>query len=146
MTDLTRRNFLSLIKTSGVFLAAGALLSPIVAFFYPPKLEETPAEPVLVCAEGDLPPGASKTVAFGRYPALVINTSNGLRAYSAVCTHFACITKWVKEEGKIYCPCHDGYFDPEDGSVLAGPPPAPLAKLVAEVIDGQIYVKVGETA
>jgi len=146
MNDLTRRNFLNILKTSGAFLGASALISPIVAYFYPPKLEETPAEPVLVCSEAELPVGASKTVAFGRYPALVINTENGLRAYSAVCTHFACITKWNLEKGMIHCPCHEGYFDPEDGSVISGPPPTPLAKLVAEVVDGQIYIKVGEEA
>lgn len=146
MNNLTRRNFLNIVKTTGAFLGAGALLGPIIAFFYPPKLEEIPSEPVVVCDEAELPVGTSKTVAFGRYPALVINTPNGLRAYSAVCTHFACITKWNAEDGLIVCPCHDGYFNAEDGSVVSGPPPTPLIMLVAEVVDGQIYVKPGEQA
>lgn len=144
MNNLSRRNFLNILKTAGAFLGAGAVLGPIVAYFYPPKLEEVPSEPVLVCSEVELPVGASKTVAFGRYPALVINTPNGLRAYSAVCTHFACITKWNAEEGLIVCPCHEGYFAVEDGSVVSGPPPTPLTMLAVEVVDGQIYVKVGE--
>lgn len=146
MNELTRRNFLKMLKTTGAFLGASALLGPIVAYFYPPELVETPSEPVLVCGEADLPVGTSKTVAFGRYPALVINTSNGLRAYSAVCTHFACITKWNAEDGLIECPCHAGYFSPEDGSVVSGPPPTALTILAAEVVDGQIYVKIGEEA
>jgi len=144
MNNLSRRNFLNILKTAGAFLGAGAVLGPIVAYFYPPKLEEVPSEPVLVCSEVELPVGASKIVAFGRYPALVINTPNGLRAYSAVCTHFACITKWNAEEGLIVCPCHEGYFAVEDGSVVSGPPPTPLTMLAVEVVDGQIYVKVGE--
>jgi nitrite reductase/ring-hydroxylating ferredoxin subunit len=102
-----------------------------------------PSEPVLVCPETDLPAGESKIVKFGRYPAIIINTPNGLKAYSSVCTHFACLVKWNPETGRLECPCHDGYFSPEDGSVLAGPPPAPLLTLEAEVVDGQIYVKVG---
>ena len=48
MNDLTRRNFLNILKTSGAFLGASALVGPIVAYFYPPRLEETPAEPVAV--------------------------------------------------------------------------------------------------
>lgn len=146
MNNLTRRNFLSLIKTSGAFLGLSAFLAPVIAYLHPPKLEEAPAVPILVCPEAELPVGTSKTVNFGRYPALIINTEQGLRAYSAVCTHFACITKWDAEKGMIHCPCHDGYFDPLDGHVIAGPPPTPLAKLVIEVTDGQIYVKVGEEA
>ena len=93
----------------------------------------------------DLPVGAAKTVPFGRYPALVIHTPDGLRAYSAVCTHFACLVKWNPDSGEIECPCHEGYFDPLDGAVLSGPPPRPLdtfAVWTAE--DGQIYVGVEE--
>lgn len=146
MNNVTRRNFLNILKTSGVVLGASVVFGPIVAYFYPPKLEEMPSEPVLVCSEADLPVGTSKTVAFGRYPALVINTENGLRAYSAVCTHFACITKWDAEKGMIVCPCHDGFFAVEDGSVISGPPPTPLTMLTAEVVDGQIYVKPGDQA
>jgi nitrite reductase/ring-hydroxylating ferredoxin subunit len=146
MNDLNRRTFLNILKTTGIFVGAGVILGPVVAYFYPPKLEEMPSEPVLVCSEADLPVGSSKTVAFGRYPALVINTPNGLRAYSAVCTHFACLTKWNAEDNLIVCPCHDGYFDPEDGSVVSGPPPTPLTMLAVDVVDGQIYVKPGEQA
>jgi nitrite reductase/ring-hydroxylating ferredoxin subunit len=125
------------------FLAATGLtvlLGPIVAFFYPPKLEETPSEPILVSPADDLPVGTGKTVRFGRYPALVINTPDGLRAYSAVCTHFACIVKWDAEINQIVCPCHDGFFDPQDGHVISGPPPTTLETLPVEIIDGDIYV------
>jgi cytochrome b6-f complex iron-sulfur subunit len=89
--------------------------------------------------------GQSKLVAFGRYPALVINTTEGLRAYSAVCTHFACLVKWNPDSGKIECPCHDGFFDPLDGSVISGPPPEPLLRFDVYVgDDGRIYVAQGE--
>ena len=143
MDDLTRRDFLNLIKGTGAVVGAGAVAAPVVAYFYPPKLEEMPSEPVLVCAEEELPPGTSRTVKFGRYPAIVLRLESGLKAYSAVCTHFACIVKWNPDTGRLECPCHDGYFDAEDGAVLDGPPPSPLTKLEAEVVEGQIYVKVG---
>ncbi len=143
MSDLTRRDFLKLLKGAGALLGVSVVATPVVAYLYPPKLEEVPSEPVLVCVESELPVGEAKTVKFGRYPALVIHLPDGLKAYSAVCTHFACIVKWNKDTGEIDCPCHEGYFSPEDGRVLHGPPPAPLMPLIAEVVDGQVYVKVG---
>lgn len=142
----TRRDFIKLVNR---FLAAtglAALVGPVVAYFYPPSLEETPSEPVLVAPENELLPGQSKTVKFGRYPAIVINTQNGLRAYSAVCTHFACIVMWNPEINQIACPCHAGFFDPEDGSVISGPPPTALEKLNLEIIDGDIYISAGGEA
>ncbi|MFH2040531.1 MAG: Rieske (2Fe-2S) protein [Chloroflexota bacterium] len=143
MSDLTRRDFLKLIQGAGVLAGVGMVATPLVAYFYPPKLEELPTEPVLVCPESELPVGGSKTVKFGRYPALIINLPDGLKAYSAVCTHFACIVKWNPDSGKIECPCHEGFFSVVDGSVTSGPPPAPLMGLETEIVDGQIYVKVG---
>ena len=71
---------------------------------------------------------------------IIIHMPDGLRAYSAVCTHFACIVKWDAERGEIVCPCHDGFFDPNDGKVITGPPPSPLETLQVEIIDGQIFV------
>jgi cytochrome b6-f complex iron-sulfur subunit len=143
MDDITRRDFLNLLKGTGAAVGVGAVAAPVVAYFYPPKLEEMPSEPVLVCSEEELPPGASRTIKFGRYPAIVLNLGSVLKAYSAVCTHFACIVKWNPDSGQLECPCHDGYFNPEDGAVIAGPPPSPLIMLVAEVVEGQVYVKVG---
>ena len=140
MNNLTRREFLKLINRGLAFTGLAAIVAPIVAFFYPSNLEEMPSEPVRVSTEGEMPLNESKTVRFGRYPALVINTAEGLRAYSAVCTHFACIVKWDPDLGQIVCPCHEGYFDPLDGHVISGPPPTPLETLPVNIVDGEIYV------
>ena len=142
----TRQDFLKLVNTLLAATGLAAILGPVVAFFYPPKLEETPSEPVLVGPESGLPIGSSKKVSFGRYPAIVINTDTGLKAYSAVCTHFACIVMWDPETNQIACPCHAGFFNPEDGSVISGPPPFALDTLDIEIIDGDIYVKAGGEA
>jgi len=140
MAKMTRRDFIRILNLTLSALGLAVITAPIVAFFYPSKLEETPSEPVLVGKEAELPVNESKTVRFGRYPALVIHTSQGLRAYSAVCTHFACLVKWDANTGKIACPCHDGYFDPIDGHVLVGPPPTPLTSFPVKITDGSIYV------
>ena len=140
MDKITRHNFLNLVKVGLAATGLAVVFAPIVAFFYPTNLEETPSEPVSAGPADELPVDSSITIRFGRYPALVINTSDGLRAYSAVCTHFACIVKWNPDLGEIECPCHDGYFDPYDGSVISGPPPTPLESFPVEVVDGQIFV------
>jgi len=140
MKKINRREFLKILERGLTLIGLTVIAVPIVAYFYPPKLEEVPSEPVLVGGETEIPLNEAKTVRFGRYPALVLNTSEGMRAYSAVCTHFGCIVKWDPTLGQIVCPCHEGFFNPTDGSVLSGPPPEALATLQVRVIDGQIYV------
>jgi cytochrome b6-f complex iron-sulfur subunit len=140
MSNLTRQDFLKFLTRFLSVTGIAVVATPIVAYFFPANLEETPSEPVPVGNEDEIPLNASKTVGFGRYPALVINTSQGLRAYSAVCTHFACIVKWDPELGEIVCPCHEGYFNPMDGSVISGPPPTALEEISVEIIDGQIFI------
>jgi Rieske Fe-S protein len=53
-------------------------------------------------------------------------TAGTFKAFSAVCTHEGCTVTQVAN-GAIVCPCHMGQFSASDGSVLGGPPPAPLA-------------------
>ena len=140
MAKITRREFLKLANRALLMLGLGAVAGPVVAYFFPSKLEEMPSEPVLVGAEDDLPVGTGKVVRFGRYPALVVHTEAGFKAYSAVCTHFACICKWDAQSGQIVCPCHDGFFDPLDGHVVAGPPPEPLEAIAVQVVNDEIYI------
>jgi len=140
MSQITRRDFMKLVNGGLVIAGTAVIAGPVVAYFYPSELQETPSEPVRVCAVDELPVGESKTIGYGRYPAIVINTPAGLRAFSAVCTHFACIVKWENEQGLIYCPCHDGYFDPSDGHVISGPPPLPLTIIPVNVVNNEIFI------
>jgi Rieske Fe-S protein len=39
---------------------------------------------------------------------------------------------YSKEEGRLECPCHEGYFSVRDGRVLQGPPQRPLPRIVLE--------------
>jgi Rieske Fe-S protein len=138
---LSRRGFLTSLQGFIAAVGVTALLAPIIAFFWPAKLEETPSDPVPVGAEGSISPGEAQTVRFGRYPAIVINTpEKGLVAYSAVCTHFACLVAWDPEAQILACPCHEGYFDPVDGSVISGPPPAALESIPLNITDGTIFI------
>jgi cytochrome b6-f complex iron-sulfur subunit len=140
MSKITRKEFLKILSRILAVTGVAAVFGPIIAYFFPANLQETPSEPVPAGPLEELPEGESKMVQFGRYPALVINTPQGLKAYSAVCTHFACLVKWDPEAGEIMCPCHDAGFDVYTGEVLHGPPPRGLDVIAVEVVDGQIYV------
>ncbi len=103
-------------------------MAPVIAYFFPAELEETPSEPGSVGKVDDLPEGESPSkVPFGRYPAIVIHTKEGVKAYSAVCTHFACICKWDAERWvRSFAPAMKATLTPLMVSVISGPPPTPL--------------------
>jgi len=138
---ISRRGFLRLLNQLFIATGMATVLGPIIAYFFPSNLEEIPLEPMLVGTRSDIPAGISKTVQYGRYPALIVNTSQGLRAYSAVCTHFACLVKWDADLGQVVCPCHEGFFDALDGRVISGPPPVSLKQLLIVERAGQIYLE-----
>ena len=60
-------------------------------------------------------------------------------ALSNICTHLGCRVRWVSDQGKFFCPCHNGVFD-KDGNVVSGPPPRPLDRYDVKVEDGQIFI------
>lgn len=59
------------------------------------------------------------------------------KAFSAVCTHQGCLVDAVSG-GEIHCPCHGSAFSAKDGSVVAGPAPAPLPAESIKVTGGTI--------
>ncbi len=60
-------------------------------------------------------------------------------AYDQQCTHLLCPILPALNEGKLHCPCHNGWFDAASGRPLAGPPRRPLPRVLLEVRDGQIF-------
>ena len=53
-------------------------------------------------------------------------------AYSQKCTHLSCAVYYSREETRLECPCHQGFFSIENGAVLQGPPTRPLPRVVLE--------------
>jgi cytochrome b6-f complex iron-sulfur subunit len=76
----------------------------------------------------------------GGRPTIVVNTEQGVKAYSAVCTHLGCIVAWNANSRTINCPCHDGIFNVSNGAVLSGPPPRGLPSAEVSVEGDQIYI------
>ncbi|HKZ81115.1 MAG TPA: Rieske 2Fe-2S domain-containing protein [Pyrinomonadaceae bacterium] len=60
-------------------------------------------------------------------------------AFSQKCTHLSCAVLPQPDQGRFYCPCHEGSFDLATGEPLAGPPQRPLPRISLEVRGGTIY-------
>jgi menaquinol-cytochrome c reductase iron-sulfur subunit len=73
---------------------------------------------------------------------VLTENGNDFVAISNICTHLGCRVRWIAEEGKFFCPCHNGVFG-RDGSVISGPPPRPLDRFETKVEDGTLYIKRG---
>jgi Rieske Fe-S protein len=60
--------------------------------------------------------------------------------YNSRCPHLGCQFDWDRASGEFRCPCHRGVYDVRTGSLLAGPAPRPLDRLVTKIEDGSLYV------
>ena len=71
---------------------------------------------------------------------LIKNGESDVTALDSTCTHLGCRVSWDADAKVLRCPCHGGVYD-TTGAVKAGPPPAPLTRLVTRVEDGQVQVQ-----
>lgn len=95
-----------------------------------------PVYPVrAVALAGEVPVGGVKLF---RYPGpedpciLVRHSPTEFAAYSQKCTHLSCAVYYAPANGRLECPCHEGYFSVRDGRVLQGPPQRPLPRILLE--------------
>jgi cytochrome b6-f complex iron-sulfur subunit len=140
-TSVDRRRFLRWLMSFSVVSTLAMVATPVLGFLVPPKTASTAAGgKVLAGTVTDIPVGKGKVVALAGKPVIVINTDQGVRAYSAICTHLGCIVAWNESARAIVCPCHDGRFNASTGAVISGPPPAPLAPVNATVEEDKIFL------
>ncbi len=142
---IRRRTFIQALVGFSVLATLGGVLTPIIAYLWPPaERTATTGERVVVSDEKDLPVGQGKVISAGNKPVVIVHTAQGgIKAYSAVCTHLGCIVGWQQSRGFIQCPCHDARFNPVTGAVISGPAPRPLPSVPVSVENGKIYVEVG---
>jgi cytochrome b6-f complex iron-sulfur subunit len=137
-----RRRLITYLLGFSVVATLGGVLTPILGYLWPPSRALVGEKGrVQVGTTTDFPAGQGKVVPVNDKPVIVVNTDQGgLRAFSAICTHLGCVVEWDKQRQFILCPCHDGRFNPLNGAVISGPPPAPLSQLALTVEEGAIYV------
>ncbi len=124
--DLTNRR--EVVRLVGVGVAAiaaafaGGALKPKIA---------VPTSGSAIAKLSDVPLGSTYSfTATDGTPAILFRTKAGVFAYSAVCTHQGCVVAYSASSHLIQCPCHGAAYDPNQGAaVVAGPAPAPLAKI-----------------
>jgi cytochrome b6-f complex iron-sulfur subunit len=137
----SRRNVLRWLGGFAIVSTVAMVITPVIGFLIPSKSAGSSAGgKVLVGTTSDIPAGSGKVVAFGSKPAVVTNTAQGVKAFSAICTHLGCVVAYNDMVTAIECPCHGGRFDPTTGAVTSGPPPSPLPPLTVSVEGEQIFL------
>ena len=151
--DTTRRRFLArIVKSIHTFITAavgvvvgGTILSPVfgrrkenwlTAAFVTEVPDGQPLPVTIRVARSD---GYNQVVE-RRTVFLIKNGASEITALDSTCTHLGCRVSWDAQAKLLRCPCHGGVYD-TTGAVKAGPPPAPLARLVTRVEDGQVQVQ-----
>jgi Rieske Fe-S protein len=128
---VSRRELLALaVYTSGaLFVGTGALA--VLG-----RIEKAPAFPRKEVAR--VPEVRESEPVYFRYPGpedeavLLRLAGDRFVAYSQTCTHLSCAVYYQKERARLYCPCHEGAFDPRTGDPIAGPPRRRLPEIVLE--------------
>jgi arsenite oxidase small subunit len=128
---VTRRAFArSLASASACSFGATALLALAARGGAGPRAPE-----VRVAAVGELPIGGARVfeyVAAGGPCILLRLAADSFVAYAQRCTHLGCPVIYEAARRRLYCPCHEGFFDAGSGEVLAGPPPRRLPRIELE--------------
>jgi len=136
----SRRQFLKFLGLTSVAFFTGTLGVAIKALIEEQRAEDLPT--VRIASLAEVPEGSSVNFHYPdeSYPAILIHLPGGnLVAYEQRCTHLLCPVLYEREHNRIFCPCHEGVFDPATGERTAGPPPRPLNKIKVEVRGGDIY-------
>ncbi len=103
---------------------------------------QPPLPTLPVASLSELAVGGAKTFSYpqGSTPRLLIRTGpSAFVAYDQQCTHLQCPVVPVVEQGKLHCPCHNGWFDLQTGVPIAGPPQRRLPRVLLEVRDETVY-------
>lgn len=137
---VARRDFARyLLAASGVFAAGTAGAAAWAAL-----QRSNTGEPRPIVDLQEVPPGSDYLFRYptDADPAILVHLERGeLRAYSQRCTHLGCVVFWQPDRDRLYCPCHEGVFDPGNGDPTAGPPERPLTRIDVEVRNGVVWAR-----
>ena len=134
---VSRRQFTKFLTLTSFAMLAGNLWILARSLFH-----RSPSYPQLpVAAAGEIAIGAVKTFTYPTAddPCILVRTGDdSYVAYSQKCTHLSCAVYYAKEQNRLECPCHQGFFSIADGSVLQGPPQRALPRVALQMRGGQL--------
>jgi Rieske Fe-S protein len=138
--EISRRGLLDLLLSGSLISFAFSVLYPVWRYIAPPKITESVVSSTVAAKVGELAPNSGKIFRFGSKPAILVYTTGGeWRAFSAVCTHLQCTVQFRPDQERIWCACHNGYYD-LSGKNVAGPPPRPLDQFEVTVKEEDVIV------
>lgn len=113
---------------------------PAFRFLRPAKNASASVGAVKVAKVSELKPNSSRIFRYGSRLGILIRTIGGeFRAFDAECTHLSCTVQFRPDTERIWCACHNGYFDLR-GRNVSGPPPAPLRPLNVSLRGEEVFV------
>ena len=129
MSELSRRDFLKLVRDGFLYLSGALTVGGFLRFL---DYDPSPAPKT----EFDIGPALnyplnSRTL-LSDPPAVLLHTESGFSALSLICTHLGCTVE--NDAEGFACPCHGSQFD-KDGNVTHGPAEKHLNTLRVEVTD-----------
>lgn len=133
MASLSRRQ---LLRAMAALAGGGAALATGCGGFGAPADEEGTVRIPL----SRLPAGERIQVDVAGSAVELRRTGDAVSARSLTCTHWGCRVHWDEAERLYKCPCHHGQFD-ENGEVVSGPPPRPLAAVPVVIADGAVVLR-----
>ncbi|MBI2896170.1 MAG: Rieske (2Fe-2S) protein [Deltaproteobacteria bacterium] len=140
--ELERRRFLGLLGSGALGIAAVGTGITTIKYLEPNVFFEEEAR-FAVGRPEDIAVGTVLVLA--RQKVYVVRSEEGFYALSAVCTHLGCVTRFERERGGFFCPCHGSQFR-LDGAVREGPAPRPLQRLEMRVQRGLLVVDARKAA
>lgn len=139
-TGPSRRTFLDILLGSSAVATLAAIFYPVLRYMVPPQVVEAQTNSVSVGKNAEIATNSGKIFKFGSKPGLIVRTDTGeLKAFSASCTHLACIVQYDPAAKQIICACHNGKYD-LNGKNVGGPPPRPLDEFTVNVKGDDITV------
>jgi Rieske Fe-S protein len=135
-----RRSFIKGFLSAATAGLMAMIVYPVLRFISPPRVPEASTNRVLACTVQELEKDGWKIFPFGSTPAIVIRLDSGeYRAFVALCTHLDCTVQYRTDLRRIWCPCHNGFYD-LNGINVGGPPPKPLDSYVVNVQGDDVFV------
>ncbi len=129
---VTRRQFSKFLVLTSLAMLAGQVWILVKSWF---TGGPAVAPQIAIGHKGELAVGEVKLFTYPTpedHCILVRTAPETYVAYSQKCTHLSCAVYYSKQSGQLECPCHKGFFNVNDGSVIAGPPDRPLPKILLE--------------